>query len=284
MRYMTFLRAAMVVLLSLTWCGGLRAQITEVGTSPELLTVVRSLPTAGVKLYSTSPDGVTLWNLDLSVFLSIAHPPLPSGYSYFSVLYITENTFDNDPLSIELMMLTINASGVTGTRVIRDDGTIVFEDLGYSISGGGGYDDVNDRPPLFTDENGTTFMSLTTYPSNPPTSSKLFQLPGTLPCYDCTTGSWSGIRDQDMEVKEGDLTLYPNPAADHLTVDVLLPPGNTAGRLMVQDALGRLVASLPVSGSGKVVVPLAGYQSGSYTCVLLTDGHVRRAKRFVVDR
>ncbi|MBK9764717.1 MAG: hypothetical protein IPO87_15545 [Flavobacteriales bacterium] len=78
--------------------------------------------------------------MDLSVFAT-TQPALP-----VTTIAVTESTF----ASIELMMLTTDTSGVTGTRVIRDDGTVLFDEPGYTISGGGGYDDVNDRPPLFT--------------------------------------------------------------------------------------------------------------------------------------
>ena len=68
-------------------------------------------------------------------YTTIAYPPLPEGYAYFDVLYFTENTFDTDPLTIELMMLTQSETFVSGTRVFRDDGTILFDELGQLISG-----------------------------------------------------------------------------------------------------------------------------------------------------
>jgi len=282
MRHSPHFKNAVTCLLTLATCSGLRAQITEVGTLPELLTVVRSIPTAGVKLYSYDQNSLTMYNLDLSVFATITYPPLPTGYNYFAPVYLTESTFDNDPLSIELMMLTTDTSGVTGTRVIRDDGTVLFDEPGYTISGGGGYDDVNDRPPLFTGEDGIAYMNLTTYPINPPISSKLYQLPGSLPCFDCATGWNLGIGQHDLGTNTGELSLFPNPATDQLTVDYTLSSGATNGRLVVLDALGKLVANISLNGSGRTHVPISGYPSGTYSCVLLTDGQRQRSERFVV--
>ncbi|MBL7952418.1 MAG: T9SS type A sorting domain-containing protein [Flavobacteriales bacterium] len=242
------------------------------------------MPTAGVKLYSTSPSGLTIFNLDLSVYANIPYPPLPDGYVYFDVLYITESTFDTDPLSIELMMLTQSPSFGSGTRIFRDDGTILLDELGYGFSGTGGYDDVNAKPPLFADENGVAHLVLSTYPTTPPTSSKLLQLPGQVPCMDCATGSGVGIQPGGTVMDQGSLTIFPNPTSELLTVDVLLPVGVHAGRLLVHDAVGKLVANLSVQGSGQLEVSVTGRASGIYTCVLIADGERRQAEQFVVER
>jgi len=261
---------------------GMRAQISEVGMVPELLLVVRSVPTAGVKMYSTSSTGVTLYNLDLSIYSTITYPALPVGYTYFSVLYFTESTFDTDPSSIELMMLTVDTSYISGTRVFRDDGTILFDDLGLGFSGTGGYSELNEKPPLFTGEDGVTYMALTSYPTNPPTISKLFQLPGSLPCLDCASGSGLGLQDVGPATNEGSLTFFPNPASDQLTVAYTLPSNAGSGRLLLQDALGKLVANFPLDTSGRTSIVLSGYSNGSYTCCLLADGRVIRTRPLIL--
>ncbi|HRH69176.1 MAG TPA: hypothetical protein PLB89_06705 [Flavobacteriales bacterium] len=260
------------------------AQITEVGISSEQLLVVRSLPTAGVKLYSTSATGLTLYNLDLSVYANIPYPPLPGGYSYFGVLYITESTFDTDPLSIEVMMLTQSSSFGSGTRVFRDDGTILLDELGFGFSGTGGYDEVNAKPPLFADENGIAYLVLTTYPTTPPTSSKLLQLPGQVPCLDCATGSGVGIQPGGASTDEGSLVVFPNPSSDMLTLDVTLPVGALSGRVLVHDPLGKLVTNLHVDRSGQLKLSMTGRANGLYTCVLIANNQRRQAKQFVVER
>lgn len=281
---MSAIRTSIISLLSLACSVSLPAQITLIDSIPQNLLVVRSLPTAGVKLYSKSTTGLTLYNLDLSVYATIAYPSLPVGYSYFEVLYFTENTFDTDPLTIEVMMLTQDPSYVSGTRVFRDDGTIVFDDLGQSFSGVGGYDEVNAKPPLFTGENGLTYMLTTTYPTNPPTESKLYQLPGSLPCMDCASQGGMGLQQNGMATNEGSLSIFPNPASDQMTVDYTLPPGATTARLLVQDATGRLVVNLPLNNTGRMSVPLIGHASGNYTCNLVSESHVLRTQQFVLMR
>lgn len=263
-------------------CSDAKAQITTVGTVPEHLLVTRSLPTAGIKLYSTQSNSLTLYDLDLSVHTTINYPALPTGYTYFGVLYITESTFDTDPLSIELMMLTTGPGAVSGTRVFRDDGTILLDELDYGFSGTGGYDQVNAKPPLFADHNGVAYLVLTTYPTNPPTSSKLFQLPGTVPCIECATGAGLGIRPLGNDTGGGSLRVFPNPSNDQINIAVELAEGAISGRLLVHDTQGKLVMNMPVNTSGTVVVPMHGRAAGNYSCVLLSGDKVSRTEPFIL--
>ena len=273
------------ICVSLLFLGtGLQAQINEVGTLPDRLLVVRSLPTAGVKLYSTTSTSLTLYNLDLSTYNTITYPALPPGHSYFDVLYITESTFDTDPSTIELMMLTWDTNAVTGTRVIRDDGTILFDEPGLSFSGSTGYSELNAGPPLFTGEDEVTYMLLTSYPTNPPTESRLYELPGTLPCMDCSTENGMGLQGTGVITEEGELVLFPNPASDMIQVNYSFPTGASKGHLMVTDASGRLVANVPLDGSGQASMQLAGHANGHYTCNLIVDGRIARTRQFQLVR
>lgn len=258
---------------------GLQAQINEVGTASGGLFVVRSLPTAGVKLYRNLATSMTLYNLDLTVFSTITYPALPPGYFYFDVVYITESTFDTDPSTIELMMLTRDTNYVMGTRVIRDDGTILFDELGLGLSTQGALSELNAKPPLFTGEDGTTYLLL--YGS---TGSHLYQLPGTLPCMDCSSEPGMGLQETVAVPEEGQLALFPNPASDRIQVNYSLPARASKGHLMVSDARGRLVANVPVDASGKASMLLAGQSNGRYTCNLVVEGRIIRTRQFELVR
>lgn len=260
-----------------------RAQITEVGSTTEWLRVVRSLPTAGVKLYSSTPTSVTLYNLDLSVYTTIDLPALPGGYIYFGVSHFTESTFDNDPTSIEVAFLIQSPAYVSGVRVVRDDGTAIFTDLNHQLSLNGLNDEMNASPPFFTGEDGLTYMLITSYPTNLPATTKLYQLPGSLPCLDCAQGGGMGIPHDHLTTGTGTLTIFPNPASDQLTVDYDLPPGTRVGRLLVQDALGRLVANLPLTNKPSIL-DLSQHPSGSYTCSMVADTRIVLCQPLILVR
>ncbi|MEO8588350.1 MAG: hypothetical protein ABI432_03195 [Flavobacteriales bacterium] len=276
----TITTLAIVFALSL----GSHAQITVVGTGPNGMRVVRSLPNAGVKLYTKGAAGVTLYNLDLSVYTTIDYPALDPAYSYFDVLYFTENTFDTDPSTIELMMLTVDTDYVSGTRVFTQDGTVLVDDLLFGFSGVGGYDEVNAKPPLFTGEDGMTYMILTGSPDGaPPYSSKLYQLPGVLPCMDC-----AGIIGMGMDQQAGGdgsaLGLYPNPTTDMVRVEYTLPVHAASPKLLVNDAAGRCVLTVPLDASGLGSFSMGGQPSGSYACSLVAGVEVLGTQRLVLAR
>lgn len=262
----------------------LNGQITPVGTvegAPGLL-VVRSLPSAGVKLYTSNSTSTTLYNLDLSVYATISYPPLPEDVDYYSPLYITENTFDTDPSSIEVMVMTIHTDGASGTRVIRDDGTILFENLSYAQSGVGGYDEVNAKPPLFSDENGQVYMLLTSYPAGPqPHATKLYTLPGVLPCLDCG-GIGMGVEPSEMTGGGSELGLFPNPTTGDVTVTYTLPTGTGKAQLLLHDAAGREVARHVLDASGRASLSVNGLASGTYRCNLLVNERVRGSRTLLV--
>ena len=248
------------------------AQINDVGIMGGWLTPVRSLTAAGVKLHQRTSNQLLLYNLDLSIYATIDPPPLPAGYDYASVMLWTESTFDLDPSSIEYVIGISGPSNVLGTRVIRDDGTVLFEDLGRYLSEDTGIGELNQGPGVFASEDGNAYMVLTSYPANPPYDTRLLTLPGTLPCLDCAGDIGMGITFSNATPSAGCVSLFPNPAVDHFDAVIDLPTGTGNARLLLIDQLGRIVFTAMVKGSGTIRVPLVGRANGSYAVELAADG------------
>lgn len=272
-----------ILALCLPFLSTVDAQITQVGTSPGRLLVVRSLPTAGVKLYRSSGTGIQLYNLDLSPYLTLTYPALPDGYTYFDALYITEDLFDTDPGSIEVMMLTQSSEYVSGTRVIRGDGTIVFDDLAAGFNGAGGYSDLNGKPPLFTGDDGVAYMLLSSHVTGTGNVSKLFQLPGRLPCLECSDTS-VGMAPQGMGNSMDAFSLFPNPTTSTVTVTYSLPEHTRTARLMVHDAVGKEILDISLNGSGNSVLDLSAHAKGLYRCTLSVDQRILATKAVVLTQ
>jgi len=92
---------------------------------------------------------------------------------------------------------------------------------------------------------------------------------GEVEDYTVTIALPSGTRTGAADA--GQLVVYPNPAADMLTVAYTRPAGAAgAGQLCISDALGREVYRQAVPGvpSGAVEVPVRTWPSGVYTCVI----------------
>ncbi|MFT3886483.1 MAG: T9SS type A sorting domain-containing protein [Flavobacteriales bacterium] len=79
----------------------------------------------------------------------------------------------------------------------------------------------------------------------------------------------TGIREQAT----APLRAYPNPVADHLTVDDV-KPGST---WQVLDATGRIVSRGNSSTNGNLRIPMASLTPGTYVLVVNGSGMLRRA-------
>lgn len=259
-----------------------KAQITLVGTANQTLQVRRSLVTGGTKFLKADTASLTLYNLDFSAFLSITYPPAPAGYTYSSemrALYITEALFDNDPATIEVIALLKFQNQLKGMRVIRQDGTVVFEDLNYWVGTTAGSHGMNDSPAIFTAEDGNTYMVLTNGSTG--NSTKLYQLPGTLPCLACD-GAISGMVDNGP-MESGDLILYPNPSTADL--NVRYPVDTERGsELRIIDLQGRVVMSARTNAIGSNVFSLNALAQGQYICTLISSKGASRTATFSVVR
>jgi len=255
------------------------AQITPVGSAPGIMLVVRSLPNAGVKLYSDSHTSLVLYNLDLTPYLTITYPAPPVQWHYYSVLYLTESTFDTDPATIEVMLLMTNEEGTSGTRIITQDGTILFNDTTQASSAGTGYSELNGRPSLFTGEDGFTYMILTN--SVPPNGSQLYRLPGELPCLDCTGVPSLGF----APVASGslsELAVSPNPTMDMVNISYRLPSGTHLATLRVSNAAGQEVGRTALDIGGRTTISLAGHARGTYIFSLMVGQQVLRSIPVIV--
>lgn len=81
------------------------------------------------------------------------------------------------------------------------------------------------------------------------------------------------------------LEVYPNPASEQAQVRYELPAGTKAGKLLVRDAMGRLVHEQPwrVLAGGSLTLDVGGWVPGFYICTLLAaDGRPLANRRLIV--
>jgi hypothetical protein len=164
-----------------------------------------------------------------------------------------------------------------GIRVVRQDGTLVFEDLNHVLyqTFENFYETLNSSDILNAPD-GNTYMVLT----DRYTSSVVYQLPGVLPCVSCD-GTTSGLTEGPNR-PELDVRVFPNPNSGQFTVELEL---NGLVSMQVFDGRGALVHTEVFTASGsrtQRTLDLSAFAKGSYTLLVEHDGQ-RVSQTVVVE-
>ncbi|MBZ0205736.1 MAG: T9SS type A sorting domain-containing protein [Flavobacteriales bacterium] len=181
---------------------------------------------------------------------------------------ITEELFDTDPSTIEFAIGSVSDPSV-GVRVFREDGTEIFNQTpGLGMFGDGGV----------YENNGVAYMLL--YESQVDGPYKVYQLPGHLPCIDCH-GTPAGMVVMNGDDASGGLTIFPNPTANEVTVQV---PGRFAQKdatLLLMSSDGKVVRQYMLNGKSAFTFSVKGLAGGVYQCILVVD-NLRTSGKLVI--
>ena len=221
----------------------------------------------------TSGTFFNLYNLDWSPFLTNITLPEPMGFD-FQVLYITRSLFDCDTANIEFLYedpLNINHS----LKVLRTDGTVLLQvdsanaPYCFGSCGGGGEVTV---PVINTEDNAKLFVQKYV---NGIATILVYGLCGTLPTgyIDFTT------------VEQPAVKLYPNPASEKLTFEVILPDNQHEYELIINNSLSQEIKRVkPGLASNRFEMSTQDFPSGTYSYTLVTPGKTPRSGKFVIAR
>jgi hypothetical protein len=211
--------------------------------------------------------------MNYDITSTIVLPSLPTGYFYeTTVALVTENLFDNYPLSLEFLVF-LGSSQATGMRILREDGTILLEELNRSPYGfrPGRADESNNS--LFQAPDGYTYLLAVGVGGT-----VVYRLPGTLPCVTCD-GTTSGFSENDRS-DAFHFFVYPNPNRGQFIVELELT-GLVGMRIF--DTRGALVHNEVFTASGsrtQRTLDLSTLAKGSYT--LLVEHAGQRVSQTVV--
>ena len=221
----------------------------------------------------TSGTFFNLFNLDWTPFLTNIALPEPMGFN-FQVLYITRSLFDCDTSNIEFMYenpLVVDNS----LKVLRTDGTVLLQvdsanaPYCFGACGGGGEVTV---PIINTEDNAKLFVQK--YVNGIPTI-LIYGLCGKLP---------TGYLDFSA-VEQPLVKLYPNPAAEKLTFEVMLPDNQHDYELIIHNALSQEVKRItPGRSSGCFELNTQDFPSGTYSYLLVAPKQLPRSGKFVISR
>jgi hypothetical protein len=259
------------------------AQFVEIAQAPGVVIQISSLA-YGTKLIDwftgnqTDAGSLTIYNPDLSVYRVLNYPAPPDGMQWSSLGYVTETLFDTDESNIEFFMsATAIGDWSEGIFIFREDGEQLFaQNPGsmFSIAGMG-----YSGAPIFT-SGGQTYMVVHGMGSTGP--SRIFTLPGTLPCMDCF-GSPSNLQLGGFTEpgSRSDILLFPNPAARSVTIAL---GGSQADAIAVLDAAGQLVRTERIGGRQRVELSTTGLAQGRYVVLVQRAGLRLVSLPLVIER
>ncbi len=259
----------------------LNAQITEektyynAGIGGNTLTLMY-FENSGPKYVYSNLDSLIIkfYNLDHSVYTTINidttnfHHAQNDG---FDDLYYSENLFDLDD-NIEFILICWYYDVDYYIYVIDDDGSIMFEanaDLIYYAS--------EEPNSIFNTPNGTKMILQYNWDST-----KVFSMPGTLPCFNCD-GTLSGTKGAPSTKSTMNLSnSYPNPSRDYTRIDYQLPKGINKGTIVIYDINGKETKRYEVDRTfNHLRISTTDMPSGTYFYNLQTEQGVSQGKKMI---
>ncbi|MFZ1689188.1 MAG: T9SS type A sorting domain-containing protein [Flavobacteriales bacterium] len=258
----------------------LNAQITVLGQAPNTYYAAVALETNGVKFVEQTPTALNIYDPDLTLFRSIPLTPLP-GFEFSNYFqYITEALFDTDPSTIEFIANLVDTNPGPPTQyalqVIDETGSALLTVLGGALGVGLGIGSINE--PIFTTDSGT--YMITTNASQ----STIYQLPGHLPCDDCSGSLITGGGDHFAQPGGWSMQAYPNPSDNSTVIQYELPAGSNSGDILFFNNRGQQVFRIGVEHSGQARISTEELAAGTYLYQLHVAGQPIGAQRLMVVR
>jgi hypothetical protein len=246
----------------------------------------------GYKYYTVNISGGTIevFNTNNSLYKSIT---LPSSISFTSTsynqdYYLSDNLFNNDTLLEYCISLNIGSVN-SKFYIFNELGSILFfKDSTWGTN-------FNTTTPLivrnssFIYFDGTSVkMRLATFTSsNSPQDNKkwsVYNLPGILPCSDCSSGVTTGLSIQANEVSGERVAFYPNPVNEDLKLEYKIPVSSKVAKIKVYDLNGRLVEDYRISPSTDHILLPSNYNNGLYLYSLEVDGQIIKTEKIILNR
>lgn len=192
---------------------------------------------------------IKIYNTDFSLWKTIT---IPSSGGASGAQFISDHLFNSDDLIEAVVYWPVGTE--THAFVINELGTTIM-DLGT-----GYYSTVHYLEGIHK-----LFLLSTSA-----TSTKVYNLPGELPCGHCGAGS-VGVPKTASGTSSSPL-VYPNPASNEVTIRHGLPAATT-GTLLITNVSGQSLGAWPIAGRhDELTINVAAFPSGFYTVTVLGDG------------
>lgn len=224
----------------------------------------------------TGSDTVRIYNPDWSLYRQVN---LPAGFEFnplqttqpISYLVGSDNLFNSDTL-IEFLIGRNNYSSNYTVSVVNELGQTVFTFP----------DSINYGSMMLYKINNTFKVYYNTYLPQSPSigETKVYSLPGSLPCSQCNFTS--GIVEPNYSEGISEMKVYPNPFNNGLEINYDFQTHQDNPRLILTDILGRELKSIPLNNqSDRITLNTSDIPKGTVIVSLLGSAHSVISKKVI---
>jgi len=226
--------------------GSLLAQIELEHTFNGMSANITALNDGTIKYYAmdVATAQCIVYNEDFSQRKSISLP-IPTAFTLYDIQYVTDHLFDaDDQIEMAITYYRYDTAGYYweyGGRIVNESGAILKD------MPGSGY--LSLIKPNETSYKLLSFVyDYSVYPSTLDT--KVYGIPG----------AWTSMASIQ---KEDEYMAWPNPARE--SVNIPLPSNKSADLLVLYDAGGKLLESIPLSGQIQLIsISMKNKKQGIY--------------------
>jgi len=236
----------------------------------------------------TSSNKIDIYNLNHTLFKSITIPPaFVGGGCYF----ISENLFDMDN-GVEYLVWRYSSgpSYTTNISIIDETGAVLFTKDSASL--GGTLINQGTSPNVFMNQDPVYYDGVSAklklaiwnqYSAGNFKRADLYNLPGTIPCNNCTSGITTLISGPGSS-SNSNAEFFPNPVADQLKLKYKLPEGSHLAEMKIYDTQGKLVDEFKVTDTYDFIYLPTNYNNGLYLYSLIVDGKTIKTEKIILNK
>ena len=236
--------------------------------APDEFTIVH-LKNSGDKIvkverFSSTDVKVFMWNINYSFWKQIDLSPFIEDNVNVETQYTSESLFSTD--GKVCLLLYCNAGNIITTKIINEDGQLIFSATGYAPQ-------YSTSPVIYNTSAGTKMRLIA---SDGNGDARIYGLPGIL----ITGFSRTATGDTD----EGSFNSFPNPTSiGTVTLKYEMPKGENIGRIMLFNMSGQALKTYNIDrSSASMQISTADIPAGNYLWQFCSGTYQTNRKMIVV--
>ncbi len=224
---------------------------------------------------------IQIYSLNYVLEKTIAIPPAIIN-SFYTVTYVSDNLFDLDTSIEYLLIAPYDGIPTANYYVVKEDGSIIIE-MDSCSTNSVDQNELSSFNGIYPTASGTKLL-LRKYN----TGYQVYSLPGSLPCYECSNGVYTGNFSPSGGNENRNASLsnaFPNPASNQTRIEYKLPDGISQGEIIFYNTRGNEIKRFKVSNAFSFIyVSTHDLPSDTYYYILQTSAGNSDGKKMVVIR